>query len=390
MKKNILYILLLLAPFFMVACHDTLPMPKDEFQYHRTVLVYMAGENSLSGDLWSDMEEMRLGGVSIPDSCNVLVYYDGLDLPSIYRLDAKQRLEKCYSFSKDQNSCDSLVMQLALRKMVQMSPSKHYGLVMASHASGWIPQKKAHRRTFGIDNNLNTGSDRGNETEIQTLRGVLETLPHFDYILFDACFMQSIETAFELKEVSDWIIASPAEIPGPGAPYDVIMKALCAADIEQIVNGYHSDYPQNVYSGVVLSAVCTSALNELARQTAPHIITHFANRAELHSSHYQSYSLSYLNYTHCFDLNSVMSHLLSAEAYAQWLVCFNQAVPFRPLTTSWYSGYNYGTTCHVHDSDHYGAISMFLPSQIYQSQGWNTHFHQMHWYEAAGWSQTGW
>ena len=391
MRKYLLHtVFLLSAVLLLAACRESLPEPEEKPLDHRTILVYMVGDNDLSGALWGDLDEMLSGSSAIPDSCNVLVYSDGTDLPCIYRLTSARRLEKWFSYPKEQNSCDSLVFLQVLKKMVHAFPSEHYALVMASHASGWIPRSNVRRRTFGIDNNANSGSNVRAEMEIGMLRGVLETLPHFDYVFFDACFMQSVEVAYELKEVTDCVIGSPAEIPGPGAPYHKMMHALCAADIGQIVNGYHSYYPQGVFSGVVLSAVCTAALDELAYQTVPHVVSLFHGRRENASPFFQDYSPSYHSYTNCFDMNSVMYNLLSDEEYARWEVCFSKAVPFRPPTASWYSSYNYGTTCRVYDAEHYGAVSMYLPSETDYSAKWNDSFKQMRWYKAAGWDHTGW
>lgn len=390
MRKQLFQILLFFGLLLISGCHDTLPLPKDNVLSHRTVLVYLAGENSLSYDLKSDLNEMIEGSNAIPDSCNVLVYYDGLQRPVIYRLLPNRRLVEWYAYGKDQDSCDSLVMQLALKKMVQAFPSSHYGLIMASHASGWIPQKKSLRRSFGIDDTSNAGTNTGTEMELSTLRGVLETLPHLDYIFFDACFMQSVETAYELKDVADWIVASPAEIPGPGAPYHNMMGALCAADIEGIVNAYHSYYPKSVFSGVVLSAVCTEFLKELAFQTTPHIIRLFHEKAEPFTVGIQRYSPVAERFTPCFDMNSAMAHLLSSEDYADWERTFCKVVPYRPLTSSWYSGYNGGITCHVRDAAHYGALSFYLPSASPDSEMWNEAFRGTRWYKAAGWNHTSW
>ena len=42
----------------------------------------------------------------------------------------------------------------------------------------------------------------------------------FRFIMFDACFMQSVEVAYELRDCCDYYIGFPAENPGPGAAYD--------------------------------------------------------------------------------------------------------------------------------------------------------------------------
>ncbi len=39
---------------------------------------------------------------------------------------------------------------------------------------------------------------------------------HFDFIVFEACFMAGVEVAWELREKTDYVVASAAEILSPG------------------------------------------------------------------------------------------------------------------------------------------------------------------------------
>ena len=48
----------------------------------------------------------------------------------------------------------------------------------------------------------------------------------FDYILFDACFMGSVEVLYELRHSARYFIASPAEILADGFPYHLILPYL--------------------------------------------------------------------------------------------------------------------------------------------------------------------
>jgi hypothetical protein len=48
----------------------------------------------------------------------------------------------------------------------------------------------------------------------------------FNFILFDACLMGGVEIVSELKEVSEYIVASPAEVPEKGFPYTTTFAAL--------------------------------------------------------------------------------------------------------------------------------------------------------------------
>jgi hypothetical protein len=49
---------------------------------------------------------------------------------------------------------------------------------------------------------------------------------HFDYIIFDACFMSSVEFLYEMRHSADYIVASPVEIMACGLPYREIVANL--------------------------------------------------------------------------------------------------------------------------------------------------------------------
>jgi hypothetical protein len=82
---------------------------------------------------------------------------------------------------------------------------------------------------------------------IPDMASVFSRYPKFEYILYDACFMQTVEVVYELRAAAKYIIGSPAELPGRGAPYKQLMPALFLHDSEHkiaeaIVNAYGSYY----------------------------------------------------------------------------------------------------------------------------------------------------
>jgi hypothetical protein len=73
-------------------------------------------------------------------------------------------------------------------------------------------------RSFGRDNGL--------EMSIAELRDALPV--KFDFLIFDACFMGSVEVEYELRDKADYIMASSAEILSYGFPYKEILPHLFA------------------------------------------------------------------------------------------------------------------------------------------------------------------
>jgi hypothetical protein len=194
------------------------------------------------------------------------------------------------------------------------------------------------------------------------------------------------------------MIGSPAEIPGPGAPYDIIMEALCKGDAKGIVQGYASGYPGTYdgysYPGVLLSCIDCAQLDALASETGRFLKSFYMGRTEPSTAGFQSYcNLSIDRYTYCFDMRTTMFRLLSEEDYATWIAAFDLAVPLHKLySNSWFSLHCVKSTETVAAPECYGGVSMFVPMEKYQEVGcsWNTDFQNTSWYSAIGWAETGW
>ena len=393
MKRFGLYIIILLySALFLTGCRDTLVPPEDppRGEAERTVIVYMLADNSLAGAVKGDTTEMAKVKNLVPKDVNFVIYLDDkAHKPAIYELSAKKGLRLWKQFDEELCSTDAETMLNTLQSIVQDFPARHYGLTLWSHATGWTPRRK----TFGEDET--PGPSQGEiEMEIPVLHDVLAQLPKFDYIFFDACFMQCIEVAYELRDVTDFIVGSPAEIPGPGAPYDRIVEALCLADMPGIVDGYDKGYPGTYnyyyYAGVLLSYIDCSQLDDLAEATRHFLIPLFMDRTEHNRSDYQYYCSSLNKYTYYFDMRTTMCRLLPQEDYDAWMEVFDRAVPMRTFSSTqmWYARLCYDPT--LKDPSCYGGVSMFLPLNRYETYGWNAYFQKTSWYEALGWAETGW
>lgn len=395
MKHVLPYIIILYNVVLLAGCRgatvtpDEVPQPQAEAE--RTVIVYMAGDNSLSSQIREDTTEMAKGRDMIPENVSFIIYLDdAANFPAVYELSKQNGMQLWKQYGEELCSTDSLTMLGVLKDIEQNFPARHYGLTFWSHATGWAPRRK----TFGIDDHPASGKSVS-EMEITVLRDVLAQLPRSDYIFFDACFMQGVEVAYELRDVTNYVVGSPAEIPGPGAPYEKIMDALCTADVKGLVEGYVGNYPRTYngvsYPGVLLSCIDCTQLEPLAQLTGTLLTPFYMGRAEPSAEGFQAYcDLLYEKYTHCLDMRTTMCRLLPEEDYALWTEAFDKAVPLRALspTNRWFA--LYCSNAVVKDTECYGGVSMFVPMEKYDACGWNVDFRNTSWYEAAEWGKTGW
>ncbi len=378
MKRFLLYIIALLCA--LTACKKDKPEiePLVDKQLRRLVVVYMTAENTLSGFATNDLAEIRMATKSIPSDCALAVYFDNanrLESPSILLFDSIHGERTMLTLTTDPISSDSAAMQSTLSYITQEIKAKEYALVLWGHGSGWLPAK-VRRRAYGPDNGNNNVSDYGTWMEIPTLRNVLKNIGiQWRYIFHDVCFMQCVELAYELRHVTDWNIASPAEIPGEGAPYNTLMPYFFQAqDFARDIPGHYNEaYSNNPRGGVLISSIRSEALEQLAEATRTCIDTLSA----LPVGHVQQYGYAPSN-SHFYDIASLMGQWLSPEHYAQWTQSMEQAIPYRYQAARWESVFG-GLDNTLWDTRHYAAASMYVPQDVTS--------HLYHAWQGTQWAQ---
>ncbi len=192
-------------------------------------------------------------------------------------------------------------------EVMTLAPASRYGMVVGCHGLAWVPvqgQRNAPKRLGSqerIDEEDNLYKeekiDKEGESndlmhfEVQgpvTTRFIGGTYPetqiettdladamadagfHTEYILFDACYMSSVEVAYELKDVTHYLIASPTEVLSYGFPYITMGKHLLGTPnykgiVDSFINFYSSYY---LPYGTVAVTDCTQidALAAIAQQ----------------------------------------------------------------------------------------------------------------------------
>ena len=364
---------------------DNVYAPDECYADSRTVLVYMVAENSLSGSAVSDLNEILLGvkNSNLYAGDKVVVYLDDTRLPRIYCID-KAVTAQTYTelvpeveYEEDVNSASKEQFETILKYVKDHHAASSYGVVMWSHASGWLPSPtedfhlaaKSRRKAFGIDNERNTTSNSGSQMSISSIAKALESWGGVDFVFFDACFMQTIEVAYELRNATKYIIASPAEIPGPGADYKTMIPACFQKEswADAMVTAYYDSYcDMKSGYGLVLSSVDTRAVSGFAA----YVKNIVANEREtLLTANYDKvqryfkYASWTYDYPDFYDVRGVMKNVLGEESYAQWLEEEAKLVSCKH-TSSWYSAFN--RNLNSIDASQCSGVSMFVPLSRYR------------------------
>jgi hypothetical protein len=406
MRKLSISILLMGLVLINTACRHKRDDPDPETITTRTVLVYIAADNSLGqlGLASDDVEELRKGVLSTNSKTDNLLYYiDDSSTPRLVKLDIngttyKETTIKTYT---EHNSVSAGTMSQVIADTKTAYPATSYGLVLWSHGDGWIPSPKT---TVASSTTRWWGQDTGSYSymDIPDLITVLSSAPHFSFILFDACFMNSVEVAFALRDYCDYLIACPAEIPGPGAYYpDVVPAMFNYKDTESnnvglsVASAYYTHYANNYNgglqnsnsnwtAGVCIEAIKTKNMDALATATNNIIASHIHNSAAIDSTGIYNYdnrqARRYYN-----DMREFIQHIAGTNEYANWKIAFDNAVIYWAATPKIYTA----AKSDVVDVDsNTGGLSIYLPNSGQPSL--NTYLKKFEWYTAAGWNSTGW
>ena len=374
----------------------------------RTVLVYLAGKNNLSESLQTNLEQMKAGSKRIGN--NTLLAFVRRDIqgeqPWLARISNGElkdslSLDDMGISTSNMQACNPELMEQVLKYAYSHYPANEYGLVLGGHSTGWlIEQEPGDTRAFGVDNGDGyTYSSRNKRwINVSTIASVLERVPHLKFIFADCCNFMCLETMYELRNVTDYIIGSPAEIPAEGAPYEQIMPALFEKNTfcSSIIDIYHRT--QN--GEVPLSVVKTSAMDQLASATRyaldmvqEEIGNGYADTQGLIHYGYSASSIQFhQEYNLFYDAGDFFRSQLPESDYRQWKQALDEAVVEKRFAKEWRTcmTWRYTYSDFEMTEEKYHGVSMYIPQDPSTEYGKyfarnNEDIKQLKWYQSVGW-----
>lgn len=274
-----------------------------------TWLVYMAGDNNLEGAGRDDLAEMKQVGSTA--DVNIIVQFDTEENQTTrYRVEKKKA--RVLQQLPGVDCGDPKVLTEFIKWGTQNYPATHYLVDVWNHGGGWenlpadynydairaakpsraaklnrlkralfrttvkkIHKRRANERAIAIDCGSHDYLDN------QELRnGIYNALPQgnkFDILGCDACLMNMLEIAYEMKDTACYMVGSEETEPGAGWPYTAILKQLVAkptmspADVAKTIVAEYGKYFQKTRETATQSALdlaqiqsVAAAVNELA------------------------------------------------------------------------------------------------------------------------------
>ena len=244
--------LILLAAVLLAGCNGIERPFTGTFD--QVLIYYGMGYNNLSGNLRTNLDQLRsdvLPGLSYDKA--IVVFSHNTSVSGDYKTYNEPVLMRFYRGSDGKPVTDTLKvydnmdvsaskesMRQVLEDVKERFPARRYGLLVSSHGTGWLPpgynyNSEAPRQTrrkalaqpaqpwpeTKAIGNQYLGSS-ANTTWVQ-LEDFAEAIPmHLDYLILDNCLSGAVEVAYELKDVCDRLVISPAEILTAGMVYSTL------------------------------------------------------------------------------------------------------------------------------------------------------------------------
>lgn len=275
----------------------------------QTVFMFFPWSNSLLSDFRRTVEDMQtvVAQRSMKDE-RIMVFMATSERKAVL-FELKKQNGRCLTDTlrrySDRPFTSRQWLTSLFSEVMTLAPASRYGMVVGCHGLAWVPvlgQRNARKR-LGSQERIDEEDNLYKEEKIDkegddlmhfevqgpvTTRFIGGTYPetqiettdladamadagfHTEYILFDACYMSSVEVAYELKDVTHYLIASPTEVLSYGFPYITMGKHLLGTpNYKGIVDSFISFYSSyNLPYGTVAVTDCTQldALAAIAQQ----------------------------------------------------------------------------------------------------------------------------
>lgn len=356
------------------------------------VLFYIAAtESSFSPYAEINIDEMISGYIPPQSSTDqvLLVFFQSRSTEATLRRYYTNRngqvaYEEIRAFGSSFNACNPEGFRTVLEAAEAECKPKYRSLLFSSHGTGWLPENYFNNSTdtptsYSVTTKAGSndsfrelsrlravnsiGYDQPAKTEIDIQKfAEVAGKWHWETMIFDCCYMGAVEVAYQLKDICDYIIASPTEILITGFPYRIILNELFnnpgRSGVEYIAKKYYDMYQaeQGSYqSGCIVSIDC-SAMDAFAQVCADIVNEARARIGSVNRNAVQRYFYPSINdKDYFFDLAHYFEQFCSDAQYAQFSAALDDMTVYKNCTER-FLGLKL---------DHYCGLSTYIPKEAY-------------------------
>lgn len=225
-----------------------------------------------------------------------------------------------------------------LTSIKQMAPANNYSMIIGCHGEGWMPKPKSTQTRYFGGTAIPIDISDFNE-------GIKNAGMKMNFILFDDCYMSGIEVAYQLRESSNYLIASTSEMIAYGMPYHIILKYLLydTPDYDALCRDFTSFYKTYTYNLTpmpygTIAVTDLGYTEEMATFMKTVNSTHTFDIDKIDDV--QDLDVEHYTPTVYFDFGSYL-HVLcgdEVETYTEGTKLLDKLVPYKGTTGMIYSG----------------------------------------------------
>lgn len=264
------------------------------------VLCWFGADNNLSQYVSYDLEEMRSAAKDVA----VIAFVDqkGAVKDGIYALSNDGMFVRVEPFNET-NSGSGTNLCYFVNKYGACDANKK-ALILWNHGNAWNDTDPYTPKGISYDD-----QSRDFLTILELKNALRGT--HWDVLGFDACLMGSVEVLYELKDLADYFLASPGEIPSYGWDYR-FLASISGSDsesfCEKAIDRWRSFYTNGPYKPLL------NAWNSEKLSQAVSILAERMNR----TNGLPAVSTVYSNSPRLCDLGEVLDRLGWSDVLSQF------------------------------------------------------------------------
>ena len=386
----------------------------------RVFIVYSIGYNNLSSYLKEDIEDLEKSYSSIGGNNHVVVFSHSTKGKSNYTTPNPPVVFSFRKLGSGKVVRDTLLVMEpntvsasaeTLREVLTFIQDRYqeaeYSILFSSHGTGWAPADYCNRadeyensysglqmrmgrqttgrepywgvvpedggpvvKSFGVQN---ITSNTYHEMDITDMADAFPM--KVKTLIFDACFMGGIETAYELSDVAQTVIASQTEILADGMDYTSMLKYIFRDNLKGFCENYFNYYnsKSGAYQSATISMIDCSRLEPLARicreifEIQREQIASLEGSYEVQRYYRRSYSSEHKWF---YDLEDIIMHTEASEEQIEALkTALEGCVTYKAATEHFINDIT--ITAH-------SGLSMYLPyadrrylNDFYKTLKWN-------------------
>jgi len=391
---------LLLVSFLLTGCWFDDDDDDDEKEPY-TILVYMAADNTLDGDVTYSLGQLRSG---LTSKGAVVVYLDrDNQAPRLFKLTAGGN-ENDLKVYEEENSANAATLSQVIADTKKLVPSVKFGLVIWGHSMGWVPEDyqfptrasslsagRQFPRTRYISIDDDPGSGASTYMEITDAAAALPASTA-EFILFDVCLMASVEALYEIRHACDYVIAAPTEVlaepdyKASGMPYAKILPYLYEGEtgFKKACQAYYEYYRDLTYNGTdlnedqaeqirsaTISLIDMRELDNLYAVTSGILQGKLAEAGVLDVSGFQVYHTAFIPQVF-FDMGDVVAALSNDAQYLSFQAQLSKTVLSKFATDKF-------VTIPI-DPNHFSGLSMYVPLAKWSANNEYGYYQSLDWF----------